>query len=853
MSTREASVEGSRRSGRNSASQPTPAPSPHRIKTLHEVGLPYVVHATSLSSWLTIRYEGLRPMGREHIHVCAGMPGSSDNIPEDAQVAIWVDLKAVLDARIDVLRNSDDVIMIAGQNGVLPVKFFSMVSWLGSSKDRKVPLCLAGKDMTDEALGQSPELAQAIKEVVTAENAPGFDEEPQCNEQDEAEDAGMEAGDTIRRWQIPAYYHFRNLPQNRRNPSASAIMWGREPSKAASLHAPTMMLHQALVCRETPHPTEGSQKRWPFHGPANGFGGVPDPLDSRRQSNWFGYSQQRWNNKANNWLAKPKPEKEYPEMSLDELHLFLTRRFGSLRAAFDHIDFFKDGKLSLVEWQEELYNLLTAHSTEFSKYQFPVPPRWIFNTRMQALFQMMDKDNSGFVTFDEFARIRQQPAESSFMLTCRRELERNATKAQIEAERQKTFLTTNSLRSTMDDDGLTLSPKASSLQMSRSLESPVNMKSFYRSTSSAFEKKNHAALAETNLRDFSKELGRNTLGDGKARVAAPKSDIEQLLEQFVTVLLRFYKDINTAFISFDHNKNGQLSLGEFSAGSQAMRFGGDAGEVFKALDTNKNGTLRMKEFQQLQQFILPVWEQPEVSLVKTKREIIAERNTIAQRRMRSPIRDPKPLHRGETMTSMDSVRPQGEKVATSSGFYSFPRSVTGRLDLELHPNEIPGVDHENFNPHHGPGYLEKEPPFHSGCGHVEHPRRGNAWKAGANWNKTERFGLLQPTRSRQEDLGNLARVYATYEGNAPKDGYKICDTGMHSFTNRVARLGPTAGSDQCMGLLAPKPIGPWEVSRIGLETKSYSEPTLLSKKVGGHIKLKKSAKVDLSGHMKPDK
>eukprot|EP00747_Dinoflagellata_sp_TGD_P101376 gnl/TRDRNA2_/TRDRNA2_168336_c1_seq5.p1 gnl/TRDRNA2_/TRDRNA2_168336_c1~~gnl/TRDRNA2_/TRDRNA2_168336_c1_seq5.p1 ORF type:complete len:171 (+),score=23.49 gnl/TRDRNA2_/TRDRNA2_168336_c1_seq5:77-589(+) len=134
MSTREASVEGSRRSGRNSASQPTPAPSPHRIKTLHEVGLPYVVHATSLSSWLTIRYEGLRPMGREHIHVCAGMPGSSDNIPEDAQVAIWVDLKRAVQAGIPFYLSANQVILSPGDNGLVSIEYFEQVKDLGSGQ-----------------------------------------------------------------------------------------------------------------------------------------------------------------------------------------------------------------------------------------------------------------------------------------------------------------------------------------------------------------------------------------------------------------------------------------------------------------------------------------------------------------------------------------------------------------------------------------------------------------------------------------------------------------------------------------------------------------------------------------------
>eukprot|EP00928_Gymnodinium_smaydae_P033409 TRINITY_DN23940_c0_g1_i2.p1 TRINITY_DN23940_c0_g1~~TRINITY_DN23940_c0_g1_i2.p1 ORF type:complete len:201 (+),score=38.41 TRINITY_DN23940_c0_g1_i2:72-605(+) len=60
-----------------------------------------VVHGTFLDAWDSIRAEGLRTMGRQHVHLTTGLPGSGGPISgmrKECDVAIWIDIGALLDA-----------------------------------------------------------------------------------------------------------------------------------------------------------------------------------------------------------------------------------------------------------------------------------------------------------------------------------------------------------------------------------------------------------------------------------------------------------------------------------------------------------------------------------------------------------------------------------------------------------------------------------------------------------------------------------------------------------------------------------------------------------------------------------
>lgn len=177
--------------------------------------------------------------------------------------------------------------------------------------------------------------------------------------------------------------------------------------------------HQdGLPLRFTPHPNESTASRWPEPGWTTG--GIIHPGDLRRHASDFGYRQLRFKGHS-------KESKEAPEMTLQEVRTFLTKRYGSLSKAFDVMDFFNDGSLSSVEWREGIYNALSSsYGTDLAKYRMAICPRRLFNERMQKLFTEMDENKDGLISFDEFTRPFLEPEEPSRHFTLRREMEKSA-------------------------------------------------------------------------------------------------------------------------------------------------------------------------------------------------------------------------------------------------------------------------------------------------------------------------------------------------------------------------------------------------------------------------------------------
>jgi Ca2+-binding EF-hand superfamily protein len=190
-------------------------------------------------------------------------------------------------------------------------------------------------------------------------------------------------------------------------------------SKLKQTFSEPLLLHQSGVpARHHPHPNEAAANRWPKPGWTTG--GVIDPADLRRHANDFGYRQLRF---------KPisKEAKEAPEMTLEEVRTFLTKRYGSLSKAFSVMDFFTDGTISAVEWREGVYNALSSsYGTDLAKYRMAICPRRLFNERMQKLFVEMDEDANGLIDFAEFTRAYLAPEETSRAFTLRREIEKSA-------------------------------------------------------------------------------------------------------------------------------------------------------------------------------------------------------------------------------------------------------------------------------------------------------------------------------------------------------------------------------------------------------------------------------------------
>lgn len=483
-----------------------------------------------------------------------------------------------------------------------------------------------------------------------------------------------------------------------------------------------LLAHQAtLPLRYTPHPNQIAQKRWPDHGWQ--YGGVIDPKDLRRHANDFGYRELRFKR-----ISK-EPEVA-PEMTLDEIRTVLTKQYGSLSRAFQIMDFFKDGKLSAIEWREGIYHMLAAsYGTDSAKYRMPVVNRQAFNKRMQELFALLDEDGDGLISFEELSRPYLEPEEPSRRFTERRHVEKASYQEERSLAQKSMLLTSRRHQGPPDAD----QPE------------DANM---------------------TSLRDFMKYI------------------------------LLSFSSVDAAFAAFDDKGNGQLSLAEFMDGAERIKYVGDAGNVFRLLDKNNTGTISKAELRALRELppapvdtslIEQQWQTTTLkpSLVTTKKDL------VEARRLRSPISGP-PRHRnGLSLSSSQIVRPLGDDLTTASGFHTFSRGATGRLDALLHPNQLPGEDQEQFSQEHGPGFTEKGPEYFPYLGQTEHPRRGSKWKFGATVSRSERFGAYVPSRQGQEDRDNAGMSFLTHEGRRPTDGFKISNTGGISWARSPVRPGVT--------------------------------------------------------------
>lgn len=504
-------------------------------------------------------------------------------------------------------------------------------------------------------------------------------------------------------------------------------------TKMKKHHSEPLMAHQAgLPLRHTPHPNRNVQVRWPTNGWKVG-GRCIDSSDHRRHGYDFGYRSLRFP------MDKAEP-KEVPEMTLDELRNFLTKSHGSLTQAFDRMDFFRDGKLSAIEWQEGIYNTVSgSFGTDSHKYRMAIVPRQHFNARMQHLFYLMDADQDGLISFDELSRPYLEPEESPYNFTRRRAIERAA----------------------------------------------------------------HSEEKET-------ALGRNMLTGPIARSRGPPAhhadtQVPTPLSDFGVYILEKFADVQAAFAAFDVEGNGQLNVAEFVEGARRINYRGNAEEIFKLLDRTETGTIIDQDLISMRQLPAPKSSQAENAWLQSQPGGITrslggslretKRDATIARKMRSPIRDPD-RHAGHlTLSSSDIRRPLGESMRTASGFHSFKRSTTGRLDDLQHPNELPGEDAEQFSPEHGPGFLDKGPEYWPYMGCKEHPRRGDKWKVGGNMNKTARFGALMPSKQAQADRELSGMSYATYEGRNPSNNptvvSKICGTGAISWSKGPVRPGIT--------------------------------------------------------------
>lgn len=92
---------------------------------------PVVVHGTSRAAYASIKKSGLKPMGRQHIHFAAGLPGAGGVISgmrASCQVQIYIDLERALSDGIPFFKSENGVILSPGdKSGCIPPAYFKQV------------------------------------------------------------------------------------------------------------------------------------------------------------------------------------------------------------------------------------------------------------------------------------------------------------------------------------------------------------------------------------------------------------------------------------------------------------------------------------------------------------------------------------------------------------------------------------------------------------------------------------------------------------------------------------------------------------------------------------------------------
>eukprot|EP00435_Cladocopium_sp_Y103_P064226 s679_g25.t3 len=141
----------------------------HRpLRSADDLGNEEPVHGTFLHSWLKIRHEGLKTMGRNHIHMCMGLPGTGviSGMREDADVAIYINVALAMQSGICFVQSSNGVILTVGEGDTqtLSTNFFSKVYWMGRGSDSEKMLIWDKQqgDLLEELRKTCEDLADAV-------------------------------------------------------------------------------------------------------------------------------------------------------------------------------------------------------------------------------------------------------------------------------------------------------------------------------------------------------------------------------------------------------------------------------------------------------------------------------------------------------------------------------------------------------------------------------------------------------------------------------------------------------------------------------------------------------------------
>ncbi|GAA5849510.1 hypothetical protein JCM8547_000480 [Rhodosporidiobolus lusitaniae] len=92
--------------------------------------VPVMVHGTYTRLWPAIQKEGLKVMTRNHIHCAVGLAGEegvTSGMRKNCDLFIYLDVPQLLADSIPVYTSTNNVVLTAGIEGVVPPKYFAKV------------------------------------------------------------------------------------------------------------------------------------------------------------------------------------------------------------------------------------------------------------------------------------------------------------------------------------------------------------------------------------------------------------------------------------------------------------------------------------------------------------------------------------------------------------------------------------------------------------------------------------------------------------------------------------------------------------------------------------------------------
>ena len=103
-------------------------------KLLTKILLPLdtCIHGTNIKGWNAIKNEGLKTMGRKHIHFAIGDTQDEKVISgfrNSSRILIYIDMKKAMDDGIEFFMSSNRVILSSGKDGVIAPKYFKNVTF----------------------------------------------------------------------------------------------------------------------------------------------------------------------------------------------------------------------------------------------------------------------------------------------------------------------------------------------------------------------------------------------------------------------------------------------------------------------------------------------------------------------------------------------------------------------------------------------------------------------------------------------------------------------------------------------------------------------------------------------------